>query len=296
MVDVVVGIDSPNYTPVAGDVGANLYCKVTATNSVGSANANSNTVGPVEAAAAAGGPAMTNLFLWLKADAGTFTGSDLTGPVSADASPVGGWQDFSGGNRHFTQAGTTAEKPRLRTNVLNGLPVLRFDWETLGNQWLAGPDCSALTAAEIFIIVKGNADPPGAANGVSIWFFSDLLTGSTQLYPYLTGDIYENFGRTTRPNIGNPVTPLNQFNLYNCVSAPGEWVAYLNGTELPGSATATNTVGFDAVTSIGSDGPGTGNQFGGDIAEIIMYSAKCSDPDKAATKAYLATKYALTIA
>src|SRR5215204_4614006 len=51
MVVVIVWTDSPNYTPVAGDVGANLYCKVTATNSVGSANANSNTVGPVEAAA-----------------------------------------------------------------------------------------------------------------------------------------------------------------------------------------------------------------------------------------------------
>jgi len=55
MADVVVGTDSPNYTPVVGDVGANLYCKVTATNSVGSANANSNTVGPVEAAPAVGG-------------------------------------------------------------------------------------------------------------------------------------------------------------------------------------------------------------------------------------------------
>ena len=50
MPDVVVGIDSPNYTPVSGDLGANIYCKVTATNSVGAASANSNTVGPVAAA------------------------------------------------------------------------------------------------------------------------------------------------------------------------------------------------------------------------------------------------------
>src|SRR5215204_3185730 len=56
MVDVVVGTDSPNYTPVAGDVGANLYCKVTATNAVGSADANSNTVGPVEARVTYAGP------------------------------------------------------------------------------------------------------------------------------------------------------------------------------------------------------------------------------------------------
>jgi len=47
MADVVVGTDSDTYTPDPADVGANLYCKVTATNSVGSASANSNTVGPV---------------------------------------------------------------------------------------------------------------------------------------------------------------------------------------------------------------------------------------------------------
>jgi hypothetical protein len=58
--DIVVGTNSPNYTPVPGDVGANIYCRVTAVNASGSASANSNTVGLVGPAefppANAGGP------------------------------------------------------------------------------------------------------------------------------------------------------------------------------------------------------------------------------------------------
>jgi hypothetical protein len=54
MVDTPIGIDSPDYTLVTADLGTTIYCKVTATNSVGSANANSNTVGPVAAAPSTG--------------------------------------------------------------------------------------------------------------------------------------------------------------------------------------------------------------------------------------------------
>lgn len=50
MVDTPIGSNSPNYTLVAGDVGATIFCRVTATNASGSAQAFSNTVGPVSAA------------------------------------------------------------------------------------------------------------------------------------------------------------------------------------------------------------------------------------------------------
>ena len=54
MVDTVVGTNSPSYTPVTADVAANIYCRVTATNAAGSANATSNSVGPVTAAGGGG--------------------------------------------------------------------------------------------------------------------------------------------------------------------------------------------------------------------------------------------------
>ena len=53
MVDTPIGTNSPNYMLQPEDVGATVFCRVTATNAIGSAQAFSNAVGPV---AAAGGP------------------------------------------------------------------------------------------------------------------------------------------------------------------------------------------------------------------------------------------------
>ena len=52
MPDVPIGTNSENYTLVSGDVGALIFCRVTATNAGGNAMAQSNTVGPIAAAGA----------------------------------------------------------------------------------------------------------------------------------------------------------------------------------------------------------------------------------------------------
>jgi hypothetical protein len=80
MPDTPVGSNSPDYGPLAAaDLGATIYCKVTATNASGSANANSNTVGPVTAAAGS---------------SSTWSPSDHT-PETAGESVI----TFSNGNR-----------------------------------------------------------------------------------------------------------------------------------------------------------------------------------------------------
>ena len=72
MPDTPVGTNSPDYPLTSADLGADIYCKVTATNASGTANADSNTVGPVTAVVVSA-PALTNLWCWLKADAGVYT-------------------------------------------------------------------------------------------------------------------------------------------------------------------------------------------------------------------------------
>ena len=64
MVDTPIGTNSPNYTLVSGDLGATIYCRITATNASGSTNAISNVVGPITAAALpanAGGANLPNI-------------------------------------------------------------------------------------------------------------------------------------------------------------------------------------------------------------------------------------------
>lgn len=75
------------------------------------------------------GPLALNPVLWLDAsDASTlFQDSALTTPAVADADPVGGWFNKStGAATHATQA-TGTKRGSLKTAIINGLNVVRFD-------------------------------------------------------------------------------------------------------------------------------------------------------------------------
>lgn len=63
--------------------------------------------------------------LWLKADAGTNQTASGTA-ATADADPVGEWQDQGGNGNHLAQA-TASKRGTLKLNIQNGRPVIRFD-------------------------------------------------------------------------------------------------------------------------------------------------------------------------
>ena len=66
------------------------------------------------------------LQLWLKADAGLWQDSVGGTPAVVDSDVVGAWADQSGNSNHATQA-TTSQKPLLKTGIVNGRDVVRFD-------------------------------------------------------------------------------------------------------------------------------------------------------------------------
>lgn len=65
------------------------------------------------------------MLVWLKADKGTYSDNGLTTPVSTDGSTVKGWADQSGNTNNATGGNTFASSLVLKTNIQNGLPVLR---------------------------------------------------------------------------------------------------------------------------------------------------------------------------
>lgn len=95
-----VGTDSPTYTLVAGDVGFNIFCNVTASNVAGSQPQVSNTVGPIASAAtppvntvAPVASGVVRIGELLSTTDGTWTGTPA--PTYAyqwtrDGSPIGG--------------------------------------------------------------------------------------------------------------------------------------------------------------------------------------------------------------
>lgn len=227
----------------------------------------------------------TSLYLWHRADSGLYTDSALTTPVASDADPIGGWVDQSGNSRNWTQ-GTSGARPTYKTSIVNGQPVVRFDGT---DDFFGGPNLSGLTAAEVFVVVKCNADP-SSANG--LWLLGSDASQNTH-FPFSDGTLYDTCMTTARKNTGNPTPSLASFRLYNVVSTSSEWTSFIDGTQF--YTTGTNTVGGNSATRLGRP-LDTGSYFGGDIAELIIYSAKLSAGDKTDVEAYIASRYGLTIA
>jgi len=87
---------------------------------------------------------VSGLKLWLRADAGVPTGwGDY-------------WADQSGQGNHAVQSVGVA-LPRLVSNVVNGLPVLRFDG---ANDWVAFTN-RLTTIRTVFWVIKKDAAAPG---------------------------------------------------------------------------------------------------------------------------------------
>lgn len=124
------------------------------------------------------------------------------------------------------------------------------------------------SAVELFLTVKAKNDPPVQEKSGFIKIGTDAFSNH---FPYTNGTIYDDFASDTRKTVGNPTTPLDQLNLYNVLSASGEWTARLNATQL--YSTGTNTVDVSTSPTIGN--VYSALQITADlyISEMIIYPA-----------------------
>jgi len=120
-------------------------------------------------------PSASALKLWLKADA-------ITGISSGN--PVATWSDSSGAGNNATQT-TGANQPLYISNVLGGLPVVRFDGV---NDVFNLPNLlNGATQAEAYVVLKSQ-DAPAASRG--LWRMGGSGSGSVT-YPATDGTVLE---------------------------------------------------------------------------------------------------------
>lgn len=215
---------------------------------------------------------IAGLAVWLKAsDLALADGANVStwpNPGSlADAAAVGGFE------------------PKYRAAV-NGGPAVEFINEGASvADVLNLPDLSALTAGMVFVVIKTRADPPGSDDSTGLWRLG--TSGLNTHFPYTDSIILDGTGTTARKTVGNPATPLTQFNVYDVRTASGSWEARLNGTSL--FSTATNTVGFSATPRIGQS---NGTYFlDGWIKEFLIYNSALSSGDATAVRDYLKARH-----
>jgi MYXO-CTERM domain-containing protein len=191
---------------------------------------------------------------------------------------AGTWFDISGAGNDGTQA-TPANRPALVTGVTpNGGSVVRFDGTNDSINLPAGFGGS-FSAAEAFIVVSIDADPPAAGGQTGIWKFG--TSGSGTHFPWTDGVIYDGFGSNSRKTTANPTTPLTDLNVYNVSSAPGAWQSFINNVPFHGPV--ANTVAFNGSPTLGGGGGGGGPFYlDGDIAELRIYSGTLTPAERTA--------------
>lgn len=258
---------------------------------------------------------VTGLAAWWDAsDASTLYDATSGGSLVAADGAVARWEDKSGNARHATQA-TSGSRPLRKTNVQNGLGVLRFD----GSDLLDSSDFGDLTsgaALTMFAVIKrgssaanqvflskygkSNVDDGSTADGW-LWRSNDSSPGAM-----FFGGTTDESGGASNSTVASGAT-LDTFAVFSVrVSAGAISAASFtrNNSSLTSSATAT---GAETLTD-NSYGVTIGairytfnyeaNQylqfFNGDIAELCVYTSALSTENRAAVNQYLMTKWGIT--
>lgn len=222
---------------------------------------------------------ISNLKVWFKADGTLWQDAARTTPAVTDGDPIGSWDDASGNANHAQQS-TSGFRPQLKTSILNGLPVIRFDGT---DDFLDG--LSSIHTHRWFVVAKiphAGFEAEGLITGGSgedfVLIGDSSSTSQLCWYP-ISGpgtSSYRRQGIDLGATFDLPLGPMNAF--YYMVVA---------NTGVGGGWTTVPRFGVDR----GNGGLGV-ERFGDwDIAEIFAYDADLSGPEVVSMETYLSNKY-----
>lgn len=244
---------------------------------------------------------LSGLQLWLKADGTLWQDSARTIPATADADPVGAWDDASGNGNHVTQA-TSTKRPTLKLSILNGKPVTRFDGadDALSLTGTALDILKNVASASIFAVWKA-ADTGVLQRAISLGSSLDDIVLAA--LGKLATNEHSLRGRKVAADTAIAVSGAAMGTGFVLSAAVFDWgnsdaSLYKRGI-LDASTTSFftdgNTENASAVNSaIGSNASGTTGSFlNGDIAEPLIYVPKLSSTNQALVENYLISKYGL---
>ncbi|MCI0533677.1 MAG: Ig-like domain-containing protein [Verrucomicrobiales bacterium] len=227
---------------------------------------------------AGGGPTFTGMALWVKADAG----------VTLSGETVSEWADQSGQERHPVQA-AAASQPALVTGAV-GKPAIRFDG--LNDFLTFNLPVNNLTGMTILLVANSRTVQAGGPFQAAILWNETAGWGTVYLSPF-QNQVNFRFGTTQVGNshdIPRPtpigldysITAAMHNDTTDTLFIDGQMV-FEAGDKSP--ALAGNRDG-------GSIGGGFNDTyFGGDIAEVLVYTRALSDIERRTVEQYLTTKY-----
>jgi hypothetical protein len=224
-----------------------------------------------------------------------FDPDSLTGLVSwLDASQLGlannaavsPWPNLATGPQP-TMVGTPA--PVFKTNVLNGLPVVRFTYLE-GRLRCAWTD--PVHDWTVVYLVRWIGPNYGRAFTVQ-YPPSNLLVG---MHTAQADTMYDN-----GTWVGTPISwtawassPPGPWRMYEADCANGVSSRFFQNGTLMGTAAGTNLGGITGGWAIsGYDATGSGESIDAEVAELLIYNRKLPDAERIQVEDYLQTKWGL---
>lgn len=243
-------------------------------------------------------PSQITTALWLDAsDTATLfdatTGGNL---VTTHNAQVKRWQDKSGNARHATQDNAAGPKAQLTSNLLNGLPVLRFA-DAL-NSWLNVAASSVFTPSLLTIVAvmrtsstndnRGIAGRWSTTNGLFWALLHRNFTGS------FTPSVIVRNSANTASIAATGTTQLNNGSgrLFGCTFQSGGSLRLFVDSVNEATATQTSERTGTSAMTIGSYSDGVNTGLTGDLAELVFINS-ASVSERQLIEGYAAWKWGI---
>jgi len=215
-----------------------------------------------------------------------FLRADLGITFIAGGGNVASWRDMSRAGHSATSVAT--QEPAYNNTLINGMPTLFFDASGAAGKIMNLAGSLSLSAAHMFLVAKSvNATAPSNARS-GLWRFGN--SGSISRLPFTDGQIYDDFGSSTRYSCGTPVATITNPYCYEVRTTSSDWKSFLNG--MSQFSSASNTVAWSGTLQLG--GYSASNvYFDAHVAEVILYDHILSSDERTALVSYLNARYAL---
>lgn len=241
-------------------------------------------------------PALNPAAWWDFADALTLYDATTGGSLVGSGGAVARVEDKSGNGRHATQA-TSGNRPIRQSGIVGGKDVGRFD----GDDFLQTPSVSIFGAYTIAFVAKSTSWVAGYRGVVSHAYESSTNTAKgvafgiagSSFEDWAGGD-YLSFGSgylgSSNPRALGPSSSGSDFRIAAVILSSSISKIYVNGVL---ASTRKESAGTPATGS-GTINIGrflTTECWLGDIAEIVVFPAALSDPNRVAVESWLRAKY-----
>lgn len=227
----------------------------------------------------------SGLRVWYRAGYGYWQDTAGTTAATADATAVARWDDQSGNGYNLTQS-TSGKRPQLKTNIINGNPVLRFDGsdDCITN----GTAISAIISASAYSYFALLRPTAAATNNSNTYQNTGIFCGTGQywgLYLKSVPEVVNYNWDTNDDKIAVGITLSTAFVTHWRHESGNIYISKDGGSE---SSTASGNTSIAGSWCMGAR-DSTNLFMTGDICELFGYNVALGSTAIANANAYLKT-------